>query len=198
MIDLLFEGVESLRLPCSWLLIIPGAAVIVGARRRTILVTLIFALVAITVAWLRFTALWPLGDVGGATQVGLGAAILVTALLAWKMDKAPTDGLLAGVAGLAGAWAWIPCVGPNLGNILNNARSEPFAHIGGTAAYLTGLFLPFIVLAAAGILFPKVQEKTEHPAFIGVGFFLLAVVGLLFSVTLFDDLASELARRSTF
>lgn len=198
MIDLLFEGTESLRLPCSWLLIIPGAAVIIGARRRTVLVTLIFALVAMGVAWLRFAGFWPLGDVGGATQVGLGAGILGTSLIAWRFDKAPTDGLMAAVAGLAGAWAWIPCVGPNLGDVLNGARSEPFAHIGGTVAYMTGLFVPFIVLAAAGVLFPQFQEKTSHRSIVGIGFALMTIVGLLFAVTLFDDLASELARRSTF
>lgn len=198
MIDLLLEGTESLRLPCSWLLIIPGAAVIIGARRRTVLVTLVFALVAMTVAWLRFSTFWPLGDVDGTTQVVLGLIILTTSLLAWRLDRASTDGLLAGVAGLAGAWAWIPCVGPHLGDVINGARTEPVAHLGGTVAFMTGLFVPFIMIAAAGILFPEFQKKSSHRAVIGVGFALMTLVGVLFATTLFDDLASELARRSTF
>lgn len=150
------------------------------------------------VAWLRFGGFWPLGEVEGATQVGLGIAILAAAGLAWRQDHAVTDGLAAGVAGFAGAWAWIPCVGPHLGDVINGARSEPFAHIGGTVAFLAGLFLPFILVAAAGVAFPEFKLKTSNRFIVGAGFILFAVVGLLFTATLFDNLANELARRSTF
>lgn len=198
MIRLLLEGTESLRLPCSWLLIIPGVATVLGGRRRAVLVTTVFSVVAMLVAWLRFGGFWPLGDVTGATQIGLGVVILATGALAWRQDAAPTDALAAGVAGLAGAWAWIPCVGPHLGDVINGARSEPFAHIGGTIAFMAGLFLPFIILAAAGVVFPDLAEKSTNRFVVGTGFVLIAVVGVLFTTTLFDDLANELARRSTF
>ncbi len=198
MIELLLEGTESLRLPCSWLLIIPGAAIVAGCRRRSVLVTTVFSLVAMLVAWLRFGGFWPLGDVQGPTQTALGVAILASGAVAWRKDTAVTDSVAAGVAGLAGAWAWIPCVGPHLGDVLNGARTEPFAHIGGTIAFMTGLFVPFIIIAAAGILFPDFQNKTVNKAVISTGFVLIAIVGALFTATLFDDLANELARRSTF
>lgn len=198
MIDLLFEGTESLRLPCSWLIVIPGTAVALGGRRRAVLVTAVFSAVAMLVAWLRFGGFWIFGEVEGATQIGLGVALITAAGLAWRQNHAGTDALAAGVAGLAGAWAWIPCVGPHLGDVINGARSEPFAHIGGTVAFLAGLFLPFIIVAAAGVAFPDFQLKTSNRFVIGTGLLLVAVVGLLFTVTLYDDLANELARRSTF
>ncbi len=198
MINLIFEGTESLRLPCSWLIVIPGTAVALGGRRRAVLVTTIFSAVAMLVAWLRFGGFWPLGEVEGVTQVGLGVALIAAAGLAWRQNHASTDGLAAAVAGLAGAWAWIPCVGPHLGDVINGARSEPFSHIGGTVAFLAGLFLPFILVAAAGVAFPDFQIKTSNRFVVGAGFMLFALVGLLFTVTLYDDLANELARRSTF
>lgn len=198
MINLVLEGTESLRLPCSWLLVLPGAAVALGGRRRAGLVTGVFLAVAMLVAWLRFGGFWPLGDLETVSQIIMGVLILGSAAVAWRMDSAPTDVAMAAIGGLAGAWAWIPCVGPHLGDVINGARSEPFAHIGGTMAYITGLLMPFILLAAAGIAFPKFAEKTSHRTVIGTGFVLILIVGGLFGVTLFDDLANELARRSTF
>ncbi len=203
MIDLLFEGTESLRLPCSWLLVIPGVAVALSGRRRAVLVTAVFTTVAITVAWLRFSGFWPLGDFtlgdgGTSTQIILGVGILASAFLAWKKDTAATDGLSAGVAGLAGAWGWIPCVGPALGDVINGAGREPFVHIPGTIAFIVGLFIPFIIVAATDVVFPAFKEKTSNQVVTKVGFVLMAVVGILFAITQFDDLANELARRSTF
>lgn len=197
MINSLIEGVESLRLPCSWVLLIPGIAVVLFGRRRTPLVVAAFAVVAMLVAWLRFGGWW-FATPQGPIQVLLGLAIIASAVVAWKRDTGVTDALAAGVAGLAAAWTWIPCVGPELGEILNGSRTAPFDHIGGTIAFLAGQFLPFILVAAVGALWPKLSEKLAHRAIVTAGTVLLIVVGLLFVTTLFDDIASELARRSTF
>ena len=134
----------------------------------------------------------------GTTQIVLGVGILATAALAWKKDSPITDGLSAGVAGLAGAWAWIPCVGPHLGDVINGAGREPLTHLPGTIAFIIGLFIPFIIVAATDVVFPMFKEKTSNETVTRIGFALIAIVGLLFAVTLFDNLANELARRSTF
>lgn len=193
----LIEGVESLRLPCSWVLLIPAIAVTVFGRRRTPLVVSAFVAAAMLVAWLRFAGWW-FATPHGAVQIGLGAAIVLSAVLAWRNDTGLFDALVAGVAGLAAAWTWIPCVGPELGETLNGARTAPFEHIGGTVAFLAGQFLPFILVAAAGVLAPRLHDRLDNRNVIGFGALLLVVVGLLFVTTLFDDIASELARRSTF
>lgn len=197
MIATLVEGIESLRLPCSWVLLIPGIATVVFGRRRTPLVVAGFAAAAMLVAWLRFAGWW-FATPHGLTQVLLGLAIIGAAVIAWRADTAITDVTVAGVAGLAAVWTWIPCVGPELGEILNGSRDEPFQHIGGTVAFLAGQFLPFILLAAIGVVWPTLHKRLDHRAVIGVGTTLLVIVGLLFVTTLFDDIASELARRSTF
>lgn len=197
MIASLIEGVDSLRLPCSWVLLIPGIAVIVFGRRRTPLVVATFAGVAMLIAWLRFAGWW-FATPSGAIQIAVGAAIIVAAGVAWRRDTGLYDAIAAGVAGIAAAWTWIPCVGPELGEIINGSRSAPFQHIGGTAAFLAGQFVPFVLVAAIGVAFPRVQERLDNRGTIGLGTLLLVVVGLLFVTTLFDDIASELARRSTF
>lgn len=197
MIGSFLEGIESLRLPCSWVLLIPGIAVLVFGRRRTPLVVAAFIVAAILVAWLRFAGWWFSTPQGGV-QVVLGVAIVAGAGLAWRKDTGIYDAAVATVAGLAAAWTWIPCVGPELGEILNGSRTEPFQHIGGTVAFLLGQFLPFILIAAIGVVWPQLTRRLEHRGIVAVGALLLMLVGVLFITTLFDDLASELARRSTF
>jgi len=196
-ISLLIEGIESLRLPCSWVLLIPGIAITVFGRRRSPLVVATFALAAMVVAWLRFSGWW-FAVPHGAVQVLLGFSIIVSAAVAWRLDRGAFDVLTAAITGISAAWSWIPCVGPHLGNVLNGSRTEPFEHIGGTIAFLAGQFLPFILVAALGVAAPTLQQRLEHRAVISAGAVLLALVGLLFVTTLFDDIASELARRSTF
>lgn len=189
MIGSLIEGIESLRLPCSWVLLIPGIAVVVFGRRRTPLVVASFAITAMVVAWLRFAGWW-FAVPNGLVQVGLGLSIVATATMAWRSDSALTDILIAGVTGLAAAWSWIPCVGPELGEILNGSRTNPFQHIGGTIAFLSGQFLPFILIAAIGVFWPRVAKRLERRPVITAGTLLLIFVGFLFVTTQFDDIAS--------
>lgn len=197
MINTLLEGVESLRLPCSWVLLIPAAAITVFGRRRTPLVISVFVAVAALLAWVRFAGWW-FETPRGAIQIALGFAMMLAAGIAWKLDRGIADVATSAFVAVVAVWAWIPCVGPELGEILNGSRREPFAHIGGTIAFMVGLLLPFILVAALGVVFPKMQEKLSHRAVVTGGAILLAVVGLLFVTTLYDDLSSALFRISEF
>lgn len=195
MTGLLTEGIESLRLPCTWVLLIPGAAVILFGRRRTPLVVASFMAAAMAIVWLRWGGLW-FETPRGAVQIALGFVIMVGAAIAWRMDRGLTDGLAAGITGGAAAWAWLPCVGPELGNLLNSDWEQPLTRLPGTIAFMTGQFLPFILIAAAGVIAPALSEKLQHRGIVTFGAILLAVVGLMFATTLFDEFSSELARRS--
>lgn len=197
MIDTLLEGVESLRLPCSWVLLIPAAAITIFGRRRTPLVISVFVAVATLVAWVRFAGWW-FETPRGAIQIVVGLVVMAAAAVAWKFDTGLTDAAASAITAIVAVWAWIPCVGPQLADILNGARREPFAHLGGTIAFFLGLLLPFILVAAAGVVFPKVQEKLAHRAVMTGGAVLLGLVGLLFVTTLYDDLSSALFRISEF
>jgi len=194
--SILAEGIESLKLACSLVLLIPALGVALMGRRRVWLVP-VWIITASLIAWLRFTG-WFTPLASGAGHVIAGLALLGLALAAWKRNQLSTDiAATAAVAFLAG-WTWIPCVGRELGEILNNARAEPWSELGPTFLYMLGLFVPLVIIAALEVAWPKFGEISDHPRVRTVGLGVIAMVGGLVAVTLFDDLANELARRSSF
>ncbi|MGI9607304.1 MAG: hypothetical protein ACR2P0_14305 [Acidimicrobiales bacterium] len=197
MFGLLIEGIESLRLPCSWVLVIPGIAVTLAARSHFAIVVATFFGVVSLVAWLRFAGYWyAVPDWPG--QIALGLAILAAAGVAWWFDRRGTSSLSAAVTGVAATWVWIPCVGDDLAIVLNGARTGAAGHIGGTIAFFVGLLVPLILWAALGYADPWIGKRWSSRPVMVVGSALLIIVGVLFVTTLFDDVASELARRSSF
>lgn len=197
MFGLLAEGIESLRLPCSWVLLIPAIGLAVFGRRRSALIIGAYVFAAGLIAFLRFGGWW-FATPSTLVQIPLGLILLAIIFGAWKADRAATDGLVAAAAGVAAAWSWIPCVGPRLGDLLNAARNDPWGQAGGTFAYMVGLLVPFIMIAALDQLFPELRERLHRPAVVATGVALLALFGAALATTVFDDIASELARRSTF
>lgn len=195
MFGLLTEGIESLRLPCTWVLLIPGAAVVLFGRRRTPLVVASFIAAATAIVWLRWGGNW-FEVPSGAVQVAVGLTIMAGAAIAWKLDSGVTDAVSAGVTGAAAGWAWIPCVGPELGNLLNSDWSNSFVKIPDVVAFMAGQFLPFVLIAAAGVLAPTLSEKLEHRSVVTVGAIVVGLIGLAFVTQQFDNIASELARQS--
>jgi cytochrome c biogenesis protein CcdA len=194
--DLLAEGVESLKLACSLVLLVPALGVMLLGRRRLWLVPTWIITVSL-IAWLRFTGWWtPLPS--GIAHIAAGFGLAGLAVLAWKRNDLVSDiAATAGVAFIAG-WTWIPCVGRELADILNNARAEPWAELAPTFIYLLGLFLPVVLFAALQVAWPKFGEVIELEWLRTAGLTIIFAVGALVAVTLFDDLASELAERSSF
>jgi cytochrome c biogenesis protein CcdA len=194
---LLAEGIESLRLPCSWVLLIPAIGLAVFGRRRSALIIGTYVFAAGLIAFLRFGGWW-FATPSSLIQIPLGLVLLAAIFGAWKVDRPVTDGLVAGLSGVAAAWSWIPCVGPHLGDLLNEARTDPWSQLGGTFAYIVGLLIPFVIIAALDQLFPELRTRLERPGVILAGVVLLSLFGLALATTVFDDFSSELARRSTF
>ena len=190
------EGIESIRLACSLVLLIPALGIVLMGRRRNVLVP-VWIVTATIVAWLRFTGWWGL-EASGVWHVLSGIVLVALAALAWRRDDAPTDAAVTALAATIATWTWVPCVGRHLGDILNAARSEPWAQLLPTVAFVVGLFVPLVVLAALEVAAPKLAERIEHRNVRAVGLGIVVLVGALVSVTLFDDLAGELARRSSF
>jgi len=192
----LAEGIESIKLACSLVLLIPALGIALMGRRRVWLVPAWIATVAL-IAWLRFTG-WFTPLASGAGHVIAGVILVGLAALAWKRNHLATDmAATVGVAFIAG-WTWIPCVGSELGEILNNARAEPWSELFPTILFIVGIFVPLILISALEIAWPKFGDLIERPALRTAGLGVVALVGGLVAVTLFDDLASELARRSSF
>lgn len=190
------EGIESIKLACSLVLLIPALGIVLLGRRRTLLVPIWIVTVA-AIAWLRFVGWFDL-EPSGVLHVGAGIALVGLALAAWKRDEPVTDASATVLAAIIATWTWVPCVGRELGEILNNARSAPWGQLVPTALFIGGTFLPLIMIAAVDVAIPSIGERLNHPRVRLAGLGIVFLVGALVSVTLFDDLAGELARRSSF
>jgi hypothetical protein len=195
-VELLAEGVESIKLACSLVLLIPALGIALLGRRRVWLVPAWIATVAV-VAWVRFSGWWTALP-SGVWHVLAGAVLVAAAGLAWKRDELATD--LAATVGVAfvATWTWVPCVGRGLGDVLNAARFEPWSQLAPTVVYFVGLFVPLIVLTALDVAWPRIGDVIDLPRVRDAGLVVITIVGGLVAVTLFDDLAGELARRSSF
>lgn len=190
------EGIESLKLACSLVLLMPAVGIILLGRRRVWLVPTWIATVSV-VAWLRFTGQWdPFPS--GIGYIAAGVALVALAAFAWKRNQLGPDVAATAVAGFVAGWSWVPCVGRELGEILNNARDEPWSELGPTIIYMSGLFVPLILIAALGVAVPKFGEWADQRALRMAGIVVVALIGGLTAVTLFDDLAGELRRYSSF
>ena len=197
MVDLFLEGIESVKLACSLILLIPALGIAFLGKRRVWLVPAWIITVSL-VFWARFTALFDVLP-SGAPHIASGLGLVGLAFLAWRTDKLQTDAVATiGVAFVA-AWTWQPCVGRELGDsILNRVRdTAPVELLPPTLIYLTGLFVPLILLAALDLAWPKLGDRLDKPAVRNAGIGVVFLVGALVAGTLFDDLASELLRHST-
>lgn len=190
------EGIESIKLACSLVLLIPALGIVLFGRRRSILVPAWIATVAV-VAWLRFTGWWGL-EASGPLHIGAGLLLVGLGILAWRRDDLMTDTAATVLAATLATWTWVPCVGRHLGDILNSARRAPWAQLPPTIAYIAGLFVPLVVLAAIDVAAPSFAERLERDGVRRSGLAVVILVGALVALTLFDDLAGELARRSSF
>jgi len=195
-VDLFAEGIESLKLACSLVLLIPALGITLLGRRRIWLIPAWIVSVSL-IAWLRFTGWWsPLPS--GPGHILAGVVLAGLAALAWKRDRLETDVAATVMTAFIAGWTWIPCVGRELADILNNARAEPWAELVPTFVYLFGLFVPLVVFAALQVAWPKFGDLIERESVRSAGLAIVFLVGTLVAVTLFDDLASELAERSSF
>jgi len=195
-LDLLAEGIESIKLACSLVLLVPALGVLLMGRRRRWLVP-VWILAVTLIAWLRFTGWWTPFP-GGALHIASGVILVAFGVVAWRQNKLAYDlTAIIGAAFLAG-WTWVPCVGRELGDILNNARQQPWSELGPTFVFMTGLFVPLILIAALEIAWPRFGKLIEEPRLRAAGLAIIVFVGALVAVTLFDNLAGELARRSSF
>lgn len=197
MLNLFGEGIESILLPCSWIVVIPAVVMTIAGRHRTSLVMICLVAVSAFVAWLRFAGWW-FAVPNGLTQVALGMLIIILSIAAWRFDRGVADAALSAAVATATVWTWIPCVGPHLGDLLNESQSDPVNHIGGTLAFVLGLSVPSILIFAVGLVWPATIEKINTPRVVSVSLVACALIGVAFATTTIDDLASELARRSAF
>lgn len=183
MIAALGEGIAQSLLPCSWVLLLPAVALGIGTRRAAVLASFAGA-VALT-AWIA-AAGWFVAPLWLA-----GVALLAGGLLWWRFGGTYVP---AAIIGAGAAWAWRPCVGPELGEVLTTAQYDPVAAFGGLAMFLLGVIAVGLAIGLAG---GAVLERLGRGPSTKAGSGVVAALGLTMVVGVYPAIASALARWST-
>lgn len=187
MFDLIVEGFASLRFGCTLGLIVPGLGVAMAARRNAWLAAIGFILVAGVVGWARFAGKWP-EPPGTLGLVLMGAVVAVTTVVA---NRLPLAGVGAAVSGVVAGWLWVPCVGPNLSEPLNDAASDPLGNLAPIVAFVVGAGIPLMVLAALPLAWPRLVDWRDHNVARNAGVVIGAIVGLSIATGLYSDLIAR-------
>jgi len=183
MIGAFAEGITQSLLPCSWVLLLPAVALGVGTRRAGIFG--VFAGAVVLTAWIAVAG-WFVAPLWLA-----GAALLAGGVLWWRLGATYVPAALVGVGS---AWAWRPCVGPELGEALTTARYDPAAALGGLAMFLLGVVAVGLAFGlAGGVLLDRFGKQPSNR----VGAAVLAALGLTMVLGVYPTLASAFARWST-
>lgn len=190
MFSLLVEGLESAWLPCSLILLVPGAATVLAAREQLAPALAGFGAATIALAWLRFA------DRGGDWPVGFAAVALIGAtvvLLVPLIDRERLLALAGGtLAGGASAELWEPCVGSAFGQLLNQLPEQGASGAVLLAVYLAGVLAPLLAFAAVVELFPRALLDPARSTLAVIGGTVLAVMAVATAVGLHDDVVGRL------
>ena len=189
-LSLLVEGLESAWLPCSLILLVPGAATVLAARENLVPALAGFGLASLALAWLRFS------DRGGDWPVGVAAIALIGATVLLLVPLVEREQLLAlgggALAGGAAAELWEPCVGSAFGQLLNQLPGRGASGLVLLLVYLAGVLSPLVGLAAIVELFPRWLLDPARSALAVIGGAVLAVMSVATAVGLHDDIVGRL------
>ena len=191
MIDLLLEGIGSLRFGCTIAFILPALGPLVAAGRRAWVPAVGFPLIAAVVGWARFGGWW----FDAAPQWALVVAALIAVATVVQMVRADTIGWVGGatiVAAVVAAWLWVPCVGEHFSEPLNNTSREPLLSLVQVVVYVTGIGVPLFALAALPVAAPGLTRLRDHRASAAVGIAITALVALTIATGLYSDLVERL------
>ena len=191
---LLVEGFESALLPCSLVLLIPGAAVAVAARQESSSALTGFAFGTVALSWLRFS------DRGGDLSTGLVALLLAITVTLLAFPLLRRFDLVSGAGGaLAGSAAgvlWVPCVGEEFGLLLGQLPTSGVEGFALFVAYAVGVLAPLAALGAILHLIPNRTLILARPLMLLSGGGVLAALALATAVGLSDELISRLVEWS--
>ena len=192
------EGVGAISIACTLVVLVPAVALVLVSRRARLVVTLYYVLGAALLGWARAAGHWHVELRGAA--VPMAAVLAAGAFVAGYLARKPSSALATGsgiVAGGLAGWLWQPCVGPRLGDILNNADTEGARTLALMAVYVLGSLLPALLLAVTPHAVPAADRWLSRLPAVALG----GAVGAAYAVTLaagrYDDLIGELYRIAT-
>ncbi len=196
--DTFLEGVGAIGVACTLVMLVPAVALVLVARKARLTVALLYVIGAALLTWARAAGHWNVELSGAAVPVAavLAAGVFVIAYLAKGPLSLSATGAGAAAGALAG-WLWRPCVGPKLGEILDNTDTEAARTLGLMLVYMAGALLPALLLAVLPHALPATKRFLDRLPVTAVG----GAVGAAYAITLatgrYDDLVGELYRIAT-
>lgn len=194
-LDLLIEGFESALLPCSFVVLVPGAAVVIASRQESTSAFIGFFVGLVALSFWRFSGR---GADLSTTVVALllaAAVVLVAIPLVRRLNIVTgVGGLLAGAA--AGA-LWVPCVAIHFADLLNDLPERtPVIGIALLLVYVVGVIAPLFALAAVLYLIPNPTLILARPFMLVVGCGTLAIMALATAAGFSDEIIGRLVEMS--
>ena len=114
------EGVESVGLACSLVVIVPCVLIVLVARETRPIVAIAALVGVATMMWARAGRLWEI-ESDGITTVVISAVIIGPSLGIVRTERRRAAATYALVAGAVAGWLWQPCVG---GHFRTDRRNE--------------------------------------------------------------------------
>jgi cytochrome c-type biogenesis protein len=178
MIAAFVEGVTQSLLPCSWIVLF--TAILIGLTRPTPRVLVAFAAASVLFAWLAVAG-WAVLNLALSGILMLGGG-----LIWWSRGSGIGPAALVG-AGAASAWQ--PCVGPQLGSILNLAQADALRALPGLASFIVGII---VVGAAIGWGAARLLGDRAAGPVNRIGAIVSGVIGLVMLLGLYPAISSAL------
>ena len=193
------EGVGSIGIARTLAALLPAVALVLVARKARLTVALAYLVGVTLLTWARASGHWDV-ELSGVVMFVASAALVVGVFVLAYRAKRPASLAATGsgvVAGALAGWLWRPCVGPKLGEILNNTDTEAARTLGLMLVYMAGALLPAVLLAVLPHALPPTKRFLDRLPVVAVGW----AVGAAYAVTLatgrYDDLIGELYRIAT-
>ena len=192
------EGVESILLACSLVILIPTLLLVLVAKAGRAWLVGGAIVGTSSMMWARAGRIWEFESNGSFRWV-ISGLILATFVGAFRADDS-TPSLRFGlgiVAGLVAGWLWQPCVGEHLAEILNRAETDRVESLVKMHAYVAGIFLPAILTAALPQAAPAAARVLNHDAIRRTSLAIVGIYAAAVAVGWYDDLVGELFRISS-
>ncbi len=190
------EGVSVVVQPCTLVIAFPTFALALVARHHAAEVVAASVIATATMMWARAAGHWTFASTGFAAVV---IATLITIGFALVRRRGSRSSAIAGaiVSGSVAGWLWQPCVGEELGEILNRASADRPGTLVMMVIYTGGALLPMVVLAALPHAWPAVRPRLFGPWPERAGLAFGAIYALAVLSGQYGDLIGELSRWSS-
>ena len=194
-VNLLVEGFESALLPCSFVVLVPGAAAVIASRQESTSAFVGFFVGLVALSFLRFSGR------GGDLSPTMVALLLAAAVVLLAIPLVRRLNIVTGAGGLlVGAAAgvlWEPCVAIHFADLLNDLPTRtPVAGAVLLAAYIIGVIAPLFGLAAVLYLIPNPTLILARPFMLIVGCGTLAIMALATAAGFSDEIIGRLVELS--